>query len=148
MLGLGGYGSDSDESSHGEDIKRAKLDVETADDEMKRELDFSTWGCEALYPEVSPVVEVDQNAASLIQALRDENKNPTEFIRQHHDFLNPERTNSIIESLRSQEGVPIRVHQSHIPHRNNRLMELSDATHLLNAIAAKRNMRLRATEPK
>ena len=137
MLGLGGYGSDSSNDSS-QSVKRLKIEEpETADDRIKRELDFSTWGCTALHPEVSPMIAVDVNASSLFKALRDENKNPTEFIIQHHDFSNPERTNSIIESLRSEDGVPIHVHESNIYHRNSRLSLLLDATNLPEIMSAK-----------
>ncbi|KAJ9446383.1 hypothetical protein DIPPA_32968 [Diplonema papillatum] len=142
MFGLDGYGSDEegdDESflpnaGPAEAMEDAAVDAgpeamvagPTALELMQAELDFSSHRSSNLCPVVPFDVPADPIQAERLEVLKATRKNPAAFIKEHHDFINPERTNSKLEEVARQQGTRLNAYQSNFSSVNARHATLSD----------------------
>ena len=89
--------------------------------EMKERLDFSRL-CNPCLPAGTTAAVTAEAPTLALECLLAEKKDPTEFIKNHHDFINPERTQSVLEKVE----VRLQTYHSHIPSRSKRLRKLEE----------------------
>eukprot|EP01063_Lacrimia_lanifica_P014488 TRINITY_DN21066_c0_g1_i1.p2 TRINITY_DN21066_c0_g1~~TRINITY_DN21066_c0_g1_i1.p2 ORF type:complete len:205 (+),score=73.61 TRINITY_DN21066_c0_g1_i1:61-675(+) len=118
--------------------------------QVREALDFSQYEHDMLRGFVGEEVAVAPQQAEVFQMLHDNDRHPTQFIMNHHDFMNPERTNSKLGDLAKEGSAaqPFKPHQSNIRSLNRRIVEMEKHQDLPSKImdALRRERRRRATE--
>eukprot|EP00755_Sulcionema_specki_P030020 Sspe_Gene.93431::Locus_66071_Transcript_1_1_Confidence_1.000_Length_456::g.93431::m.93431 len=86
---------------------------ESVTERMMRELELEKWDLPQLGKTVPTTVPLSSKQTDLILALQRENREPTAYVRDRHEFINPERVAQVLQELAHSAGRNLKEYQSH-----------------------------------